>query len=157
MRLKWSVALCAGLLALTHFNAYADNEPLYQGKWLGKDAGVSLQLDKAGAQFTVNGQTLQDSSPEFFTNPLNQQTFLYVNATDASDKQREHRLYLLCDHDPKVGRQQNVVKHNLRGYYDIASLSQDHTADLQSTTIQFSQDAPPAVAMQTAALSSRLR
>jgi hypothetical protein len=79
-----------------------------------------------------------------------------VNATDAKDKQREHRLYLLCDIDPSTARQQNIVKHNLMGYYDIVSLNQDQTADLQSTTIQFSQDAQPAVAMQTAALNAAL-
>ena len=130
-------------------NAQADNQ-IYQGKWLGKDAGVSLQLDKSGAQFTVNGQTFKDSTPEFFTNKLNNQSFLYVNAVDISNKQREHRLYLLCDSDPSTARQQTVVKHNLTGYYDIASIGQDQTADLQSTTIQFSQEASPAVAMQTA-------
>ena len=155
MHLKWSVMLCAGLLGLVALNAQADNQ-VYQGKWLGKNAGASLQLDKSGAQFTVNGQTFKDSTPEFFTSKLNNQTFLYVNATDAKDKQREHRLYLLCDTDPSTARQQNIVKHNLMGYYDIVSLNQDQSADLQSTTIQFSQDAQPAVAMQTAALNAAL-
>jgi hypothetical protein len=43
------------------------------------------------------------------------------------------------------------------GYYDIASINQNQTADLQSTTIQFSQESQPAVAMQTAAVSTALR
>ena len=80
-----------------------------------------------------------------------------MNATDANDKQREHRLYLLCDTDPNTARQQQIVKHNLMGYYDIASINQNQTADLQSTTIQFSQESQPAVAMQTAAVSTALR
>ena len=156
MQLKWSVMLCAGMLGGVALNAQADNQ-VYQGKWLGKNAGASLQLDKSGAQFTVNGQTFKDSTPEFFISKLNNQTFLYVNATDANDKQREHRLYLLCDTDPNTARQQQIVKHNLMGYYDIASINQNQTADLQSTTIQFSQESQPAVAMQTAAVSTVLR
>ena len=155
MQLKWRVALCACMLSFITMNAQADNQ-IYQGKWLGKQAGVSLQLDKSGAQFTVNGQTFKDSTPEFFTNKLNNQTFLYVNAWDATNKQREHRLYLLCDNDAQTALQQNVVKHNLMGYYDIVSIGQDQTADLQSTTIQFSQETPPAVAMQTAAIDATL-
>ena len=149
MQLKWSVMLCAGMLGIVALNAQADNQ-IYQGKWLGKETGVNLQLDKLGAQFTVNGQTFKDSTPEFFTNKLNNQSFLYVNAVDTSNKQREHRLYLLCDGDSSTARQQTVVKHNLTGYYDIVSIGQDQTVDIQSTAIQFSQAAPPAVAMQTA-------
>ena len=69
MQLKWSVMLCVGMLGVVALNAQADNQ-VYQGKWLGKNAGASLQLDKSGAQFTVNGQTFKDSTPEFFTNKL---------------------------------------------------------------------------------------
>ena len=48
MQLKWSVMLCAGMLGVVALNAQADNQ-VYQGKWLGKNAGASLQLDKSGA------------------------------------------------------------------------------------------------------------
>jgi broad specificity polyphosphatase/5'/3'-nucleotidase SurE len=143
------------MLSLTSVNAAAD-EPVFQGKWLGKDAGVSLQLDKSGAQFSINGQIFKDASPEFFTNKLNHQSFLYVNAPDVQEAQREHRLYLLCNSDASAAHPQSTLKPNLIGYYDIASLNQAQTAKLQSSTIQFSPVAQPTITIQTAALNFTL-
>ena len=74
MQLKWSVMLCVGMLGVVALNAQADNQ-VYQGKWLGKNAGASLQLDKSGAQFTVNGQTFKDSTPEFFISNISKSYF----------------------------------------------------------------------------------
>lgn len=104
-----SVALaCACLLtAALSPVAFAADKSAYGGEWHSPD--LSLNITPQAAQFTIDGKTYTDTTPEYFYGQLATSPFLYLQAS-------EHRLYLILDED-------NHHNQSLRGYHDYASES----------------------------------
>lgn len=81
----------------------------YAGEWHSPD--FSLNITPQAAQFTIDGKTYTDTTPEYFYGQLATSPFLYLQ-----DAQQEHRLYLILDEDSNH-------QQSLRGYHDYASVS----------------------------------
>ncbi len=106
-----SVALtCACLLTASLSPlALAADKNAYAGEWHSPD--FSLNITPQAAQFTIDGKTYTDTTPEYFYGQLATSPFLYLQ-----DAQQEHRLYLILDEDSNH-------QQSLRGYHDYASVS----------------------------------
>ncbi|OQX13559.1 MAG: hypothetical protein BWK73_11845 [Thiothrix lacustris] len=101
---------CACLLtASLSPSAFAADKSAYAGAWQSPD--FSLTITPQSAQFTIDGKTYTDTTPEYFYGQLATSPFLYLQ-----DAQQEHRLYLILDEDSQHNQ-------SLRGYHDYASVS----------------------------------
>ena len=117
-----SVALvCACLLTASLSPlAFAADKTAYGGEWHSPD--LSLTITPQSAQFTIDGKTYTDTTPEYFYGQLATAPFLYLQ-----DPQQEHRLYLIIDED-------NNHNQSLRGYHDYADVS--HPLEITRTEPQ---------------------
>lgn len=105
--------VCACLLATAAFSPplLAVDKGMYDGEWRSQSPALSLKITPQDAHFTIDGKTYTDTTPEYFNGQLATAPFLYLQADDATDKQR-HRLYLMVSDASK-----------LNGYYDYADQS----------------------------------
>ena len=92
--------------------AFAVEKTAYDGAWSTPDPNISLKITPQAASFTIDGKTYTDTTPEYFNGQLATAPFLYLQADDAIDKQRQHRLYLMVNDAGSIS-----------GYYDDANAS----------------------------------
>ena len=134
----WACACLLATATTLSTPAIAVDKGVYDGEWRSQDPALSLKITAQDAQFTINGKTYTDPTPEFFYGQLATYPFLYLKADEASTDpayaQQEHRFYLI------IGEDSNQTQ-SLRGYYDYAKIRADHygTVDSQSYPIQMAR------------------
>ncbi|MBO0614650.1 MAG: hypothetical protein RL122_2714 [Pseudomonadota bacterium] len=111
--------------------AFAVEKTAYDGAWSTPDPNISLKITPQAASFTIDGKTYTDTTPEYFNGQLATAPFLYLQADDAIDKQRQHRLYLMVNDAGSIS-----------GYYDDANASHPIQLSKANTAPQVSVNFP---------------
>ena len=126
----WAYA-CLLIAAIGGSPAFAVEKTAYDGEWNTPDPNLSLKITPQAASFTIDGKTYTDPTPEYFNGQLATAPFLYLQAADATDKQRQHRLYLMVNDAGSVS-----------GYYDDANASHPIQLSKANTAPQVSVNVP---------------
>jgi hypothetical protein len=128
---RWA---CATILAMLATTAFAVDKGVYEGEWITQSPALALKITGQEAQFTIDGKTYTDPTPEYFYGQLATYPFLYLHTDETSSDpayaQNEHRFYLIIGEDGKDAK--GEVKLGLRGYYDFSRVRKDHHGTVES-------------------------